>query len=116
MIERFGGSFTEVNGNVIHPGALEAMLIECQGIYFGEEHYPSIIDKAAMLCWRIIKGHVFWDGNKRTGVQVCRAVLYLQGYILPFDEAMRDAALAIAKGELALEDFTEWLVSVAVQS
>ena len=30
----------------------------------GEELYPAIPRKAARLCYRLIKNHVFLDGNK----------------------------------------------------
>jgi len=35
---------------------------------FGEtELYPSIVEKAAILCFSIIQNHPFVDGNKRVG-------------------------------------------------
>lgn len=114
MIQRFGGFYTAEHDNLMRPGALEALLEECQGAYFGEERYPSIIDKAAMLCWRIIAGHVFRDGNKRTGLQVCRATLFFNGYELPNNETTHATILAIATGDLSLEDFTELLAHASV--
>jgi death-on-curing protein len=114
-LERFGGDYTSVNDNLMIPGTLEAMLEECQGSLFGWECYPSIIDKAAMIAWRIIKGHLFRDGNKRTGLQACLVTLQTNGYDLPINEAVRDAILSVAKGDVSLDDFTEWLAHTAVQ-
>ena len=30
-----------------------------------EEFYPDIVDKAAVLCWRLARNHLLPDGNKR---------------------------------------------------
>lgn len=35
---------------------------------FGVNHYPKLADKASLLAWTIINNHVFYDGNKRTGM------------------------------------------------
>ena len=115
LIQRFGGFLTDENDNFMRSGALEQLLEECQGAYFGEERYPSVIDKAAMFGWRIIAGHVFRDGNKRTGLQVCRTILHLHRYDLPINEDVRDIILSIAKGDVSLDDFTAWLAHTAVQ-
>lgn len=115
MIQQHGGFYVAEHQNLMRPGTLEALLEECQGTFFGEERYPSVIDKAAMLGWRIIAGHVFRDGNKRTGLQVCRTVLFLNGYMIPVDETTRDVILAIAAGNVALDEFTEWLAHTAVR-
>ena len=114
-IARFGGDYTPVNDNLRSPGSLEAMLEECQGSLFGWERYPSVIDKAAMIGWRIIKGHLFHDGNKRTGYQACRIMLQLHGYDLPFTEAVEALLLAIADSDVSLDDFTAWLGHTAVR-
>lgn len=114
-IERFGGDYTPINDNLRSPGSLEAMLEECQGSLFGWERYPSVIDKAAMIGWRIIKGHLFHDGNKRTGYQACRVMLQLNNYDLPFSEAVETMLLAVADSNVSLDDFTEWLAYTAVK-
>jgi len=70
MIQSFGGVFFEGDRNLANSGSLEFVLAEIQGPLFDTELHPSIIEKAAAIGWRIIAGHVFHDGNKRTGKPV----------------------------------------------
>ena len=56
--------------------------LKAAGQLFGVDHYPGLVDKAAKLAWTIISGHVFWDGNKRTGMSVLHAFLRVNGYRL----------------------------------
>jgi death-on-curing protein len=109
MIEVFGGLFTESDDNLMGPGSLEHALVEAQGSFFGQEPYPTVVKKAAMIGWRIIAGHLFHDGNKRTGIEVCYAILRLNGHQMQVDREAIDIALRIATGEMTLEAFTEWL-------
>lgn len=109
------GFYVSVGGNETNPGTLEAMLEECQGVYFGEERYPSIIDKAAMIAWRIVKGHIFRDGCKRTAEEACRVTLQLNGYNLIHDKHVIRMFRNVGKGKVSLEDFTEWLAHIAIR-
>ena len=109
MIDRFGGIFIEGNHNLASPEALEHVLLESQGSLFGQELYPRIIDKAALICWRIIQGHVLHDGNKRTGLEVCRQILEINGYTLHMKQELVEIMLRIARGEMSLSEYTEWL-------
>ena len=109
QIERFGGLYLEGNDNLLNPGTLESVLAACQGPLFGVDRYPTVVDKAAAIAWFIITGHVFHDGNKRTGLLACYTLLALNGYQLPIDRAARDIALQVADGQVSLEDFTAWI-------
>ena len=47
---------------------------------FGEEDvYPSLQQKAARLCFGLVKNHPFVDGNKRIGAHVMLVFLALNG-------------------------------------
>jgi death-on-curing protein len=81
------------------------------GFFFDVDRYPTAIDKAAAVGWSIITGHVFHDGNKRTGLAVCYTILAMNGYHLPIDQIARDMVLQIANGQISLEDFTAWISS-----
>lgn len=63
LIEEHGG----LGVGLLNPGTLEYALEEIQGSLFGAPRCPTLHDKAAALGWRIIRGHIFVDGNKRTG-------------------------------------------------
>lgn len=108
MIEQFGGVFFG-DDNLLNPGSLDHALAEIQGSLFGQELYPDIIEKAAILGWRIIAGHIFRDGNKRTGMETCRLFLDLNDCNTRIDHENIDMALAIASGNIQLADFVEWL-------
>lgn len=111
MIAKFGGSFFEGDNNLFNPGSLEYVLDEIQGSLFGREMYPSVKDKCTVLAWRIIAGHIFHDGNKRTGMEACRLMLELNDYELKIDKQIIDVAIQIADGKLSLLDFGRWVDS-----
>jgi|SRR3989344_3401815 len=52
--------FTQVNIKEI-----ENLVVIPQTKHFGEEQYPTIESKAAILFYKINKGHIFPNGNKR---------------------------------------------------
>ena len=109
MIQSFGGIFFEGDRNLANPGSLEFVLAEIQGTLFDQELHPSIIEKAAAIGWRIIAGHIFHDGNKRTGLEACRMFLDLNGYILHIDREAVAMALKIATGEVDQPQFVHWI-------
>jgi len=109
MIQNFGGVFFKGDDNLANPGSLEHILEAIQGSLFGYDPYPTLVEQAAALGWRIIAGHVFHDGNKRTGMEACRLLLDLNGYVMRMDTAVVDIAVQIASGELGFADFVQWL-------
>src|SRR3989344_3454341 len=52
--------FTQVNVNEI-----ENLVVIPQTKHFNEEQYPTIESKATILFYKINKGHIFPNGNKR---------------------------------------------------
>lgn len=78
-------------------GSLEWVVDAIRYPLFGVHRYPSIEEKAAQLGWVIIGGHVFHDGNKRTGMSVMIAFLKANGYVLrASDDELIEVALKIA--------------------
>jgi death on curing protein len=115
QIRDHGGIFFDGDNNLANRGSLEHALVEIHGTLFGQELYPSVIEKAAVLGWRIIINHIFHDGNKRTGMETVRLFLALNDLdmrIAPNEEIDQDvvqSAIDVAKGEMGLEAFTVWL-------
>ncbi len=72
---------------------------------FGEDAYPSIHEKAAVLLESIVRNHPLVDGNKRLGWLATYVFYGLNGYdvIAPDDEAY-DLIIALAAGKA---DFRE---------
>lgn len=114
MIAHFGGIFFEGDDNLANRGSLEYLLAEIHGSLYGQELYPDLFQKAGLIAWRIIVGHIFHDGNKRTGMESCRLFLELNGYILTMDMEIVDIALRIATHDIEFDDFVHWLRNRAV--
>ncbi len=93
-------------------GALESSIAQPFMTFGGNELYPSLVEKAAVLGFSIIQNHPFADGNKRTGHAVMATFLALNGYSIDAgtDEQV-DIILSVASGKLSRELFTEWLLS-----
>jgi death-on-curing protein len=81
-------------------------------VVFGEEQFPTLIDKAAATMHALAAYHVFADGNKRTAIRATQMFLEANGIrpIWTEDEA-REFVLGIAKNEIDLEAVKAWLVS-----
>ena len=79
-------------------------------VIFGEEQFPSLIDKAAATMHALAAYHVFADGNKRTAVRATQMFLEANGIRPTWDEDdVREFVLRIAKGEIDLDGVNEWL-------
>ena len=91
-------------------GALESAISQPRMTFGGEDLHPTLIGKASALGFSIIMNHPFVDGNKRTGHAAMEIFLVLNG--LEIDAGIDDqerVILALAAGELARDDFTNWL-------
>ena len=76
----------------------------------GQDLYPDVIAKAAALGYFLIRNHAFVDGNKRIGHEMMEWVLRANRFemIKEIDDQER-TVLAVAAGELSLDDLTSWL-------
>ena len=59
-------------------GMLDSALNAPFQTFGGEDVYPSLQQKAARLCFGLVKNHPFVDGNKRIGAHVMLVFLALQ--------------------------------------
>lgn len=69
----------------------------------------DIFGIAALYAVAIAKGHVFNDGNKRTGLTCALTYLEQQGVFIPKHPEFEQAMVEIAEGELDYEAFAEIL-------
>ena len=60
-------------------GMLDSALSAPFQTFGGEDVYPSLQQKAARLCFGLIKNHPFVDGNKRIGAHAMLVFLSLNG-------------------------------------
>ncbi len=110
MIDVGGGEYMG-EANLLSPGSLSEVVDEIQGSLFGIELHPGLIAKVSTLTWRIIKGHVFHDGNKRTGLAVAALMLEKNGAVLRFDLGAVDIVVRVASGEIDKKGWEEWLAA-----
>ena len=74
--------------------------------------YPSILDKAAQLCYSLIEKYPFLGGNKRIGVHLMLIFLKINGIDLNYSqEELIDFGLKIASGKMKKDEIKEWLVN-----
>jgi len=108
MIELSGGSFTPPT-NLRNRNSLEYILIAIRRPVFGRSLFSSLKEKAASLTFEIIVSHVFFDGNKRTGIHLAWEFLKSNGISVYLDLTAEEIAVELAKGNATRDDFLEWL-------
>ncbi|MCA9923915.1 MAG: type II toxin-antitoxin system death-on-curing family toxin [Anaerolineales bacterium] len=111
-IRRTGGNLDGA-GKFHNEGSLNWVLEAIQYPIFGQDLYPTISEKAAILAWTIINGHVFLDGNKRTGISAMEIFLRLNGFFLSArDSEFIEVAILAAnahENEYTNKDFHQWV-------
>ncbi len=77
---------------------------------FGQDAYPTLMDKAAALLHSLAYHHLFMDGNKRTATRALVLFLAANGYAGTWDDAtIQDYVLQVARGEQDVEAIAAWL-------
>lgn len=77
---------------------------------FGEDAYPSLVEKAAALLDAINRSHPLIDGNKRLS-WICM-LLFLRSNGVDLFGAVDDAesfVLAAANGAVTLDEIADWI-------
>lgn len=93
-------------------GMLESALNAPFQTFGGEDVYPSLQQKAARLCYGLVKNHPFVDGNKRIGAHAMLVFLALNGVELNHSQAeLSSIILQLAAGEIEAEDLLRWILS-----
>lgn len=82
-------------------GLLEAAVARPQASAFGEDAYPSTLEKAAALIHSVARNHALVDGNRRLALAGGIAFLGINGLRLTMsnDEAY-DLIISVATGQL----------------
>ena len=91
-------------------GALESAIAQPRMSFGGEDLYPTLLEKAAALCFSLVLNHPFLDGNKRVGHAAMETLLVLNGIEIqaPVGEQER-LMLSLAAGEVGRSELVEWL-------
>ena len=106
LIEATGGSH-----GVRDDGMLESALAAPFQAFGDTAAYPSILQKAARLCYGLVKNHPFIDGNKRSGAHAMLVFLALNGIELTYQQhELSDVIIATAASEADCEALLQWLI------
>lgn len=91
-------------------GLLESITKKPQASFGGQELYPDIHIKAAVLYESLINYHVFVDGNKRTGLAAVARFLFINGHKLELaHEEMVEYPVAVATDKYELAEIAVWI-------
>ncbi len=97
-----------------YPGILESCLASAFQTYAKRELYPTLVDKAAMIFYQMIKNHPFLNGNKRIAVTTLLTFLFTnKKWIDVSNENLYQLAVWIAESQpqlrrgaiIAIKDF-----------
>jgi death-on-curing protein len=111
IIEQSGGS----NG-VRDFGLLESAVAQPLMTFDGVDLYPTLVEKAAALCFSVVSNHPFIDGNKRVGHAVMETFLLLNGCEINSSVTEQEKIiLSLAAGDCERAEFVEWLRNRIIQ-
>lgn len=107
VIQAFGGSF-----GVLDLEKLESCLRVPQQTMFGNDLYPDLASKAAIMFLLLIKNHPFRDGNKRTATLAMLDLLERNGYTLDAtNDELYQFTMNVATSVLDKDQITNWIRS-----
>jgi death-on-curing protein len=108
MIMTSGGSFYPPD-NLLDRSSLEYILVAIRGQIFGRVLFPTLTEKAAALTYQIITSHVFFDGNKRTGIHTAWEFLQANKVRIYLDHTAEEIAVGIATNTITRSELCRWL-------
>jgi len=77
---------------------------------FGEDAYPTLVDKATALCFSPAKNHGFQDGNKRIAQAAMESFLMQNGFeIQATTDEQEKVILSVAASEMSREELADWV-------
>ena len=107
VIEQSGGA-----DGVRDLGGVESAVVQPQMTFGGDELYPTLIDKAAALCFSLVMNHPFVDGNKRIGHAAMETFLVLNGQELNADiDDAESLFLRLAAGNVERAELVGWITA-----
>lgn len=91
-------------------GALDSAIAQPKATFGGVDLYPTLVEKAAALCFSLVRNHPFVDGNKRVGHAAMETFLVLNGSEIAatVDEQER-LMLDLAAGRIDRGQLIDWL-------
>lgn len=106
LVEQTGGS-----DGIRDEGLLDSALSAPFQSFGNTDVYPSLQQKAARLCFGLVKNHPFVDGNKRIGAHAMLVFLAVNGVELTYTQTeLSDIILQVAASEKEYPDLLDWLI------
>ena len=106
LIEQTGGS-----DGIRDEGLLDSAMAAPFQSFDNADAYPSLQQKAARLCFGLVKNHPFIDGNKRIGAHAMLVFLAVNGVELTYTQTeLSDIILQVAASEKEYPDLLDWLI------
>lgn len=105
IIDATGGSdgLRDINGLI---SAIE----NPRRTFAGQELYPTLIEKAAILLYSLVQNHPFIDGNKRVGHGAAELLLREnEQTIRASDDELESLILSVASSRTSLESLVAWM-------
>ena len=91
-------------------GLLESAVSTPFQTFGGQELYPSLLDKAARLCYGLAKNHPFRDGNKRSAVHSMLVFLYINEIELEYTQLeLEEMIIAVADNRMSSDELKDWI-------
>lgn len=82
-------------------GALDSCVAQPRTVVFGRERFVGVYQKAAAYCFFLVRGHPFFDGNKRAGFLAALHFLLKNGVSPELDQdEIFEAIDRVVAGEL----------------
>lgn len=107
LIKKFGGI-----AGIRDENLLESAIETPFQTFGGQDLYPTLIEKAARLCYGLIKNHPFLDGNKRIGLHAMLVFLDRNNVKVEYDDdELIKIIFGVADNSVTYEEFLNWLES-----
>ena len=107
LIKATGGSY-----EIRDEGLLDSAINIPFQSFSKKELFPTIEEKAARLCYGLVKNHAFIDGNKRIGAHSMLIFLMINNYELEYtQEELFTIILDVASGNKDYNDIQQWILA-----
>lgn len=106
------GGNSDFAGVVLNKDSFSFLVEMIDEVVYGQPYAPYDVDKAVFYVSKIIRNHIFYDGNKRTGMICAIAFLTINGHTPKnlTDDAIIELALRIADNRVTDEEVREWFL------
>jgi death on curing protein len=107
LVTQFGGYFVPPR-NLSNEASLHYALDAMRRHFDQPATSADLKEQASFLCERIIRRHVFVDGNKRTGLHIAWAFLERNGVHVVLDPSAVELLTSVAAGATKTTDVLSW--------